>query len=47
MADNRFYGTGPQKERDCPRLAGILASGNITVNKRELSEYFWQKDPGR
>ena len=42
MADNRFYGTGRRKNA-IARVWLAPGSGNITVNKRELSEYFGKK----
>ena len=42
MADNRFYGTGRRKNA-IARVWLAPGSGNITVNKRGLSEYFGKK----
>lgn len=42
MADNRFYGTGRRKNA-IARVWLAPGSGKVTVNKRELSEYFGKK----
>lgn len=42
MADNRFYGTGRRKNA-IARVWLIPGNGAVTVNKRELSEYFGKK----
>lgn len=42
MADNRFYGTGRRKNA-IARVWIMPGNGTVTVNKRELSEYFGKK----
>ncbi len=42
MADNRFYGTGRRKNA-IARVWLAPGNGTVTVNKRELSEYFGKK----
>ncbi len=42
MADNRFYGTGRRKNA-IARVWLTPGNGTVTVNKRELSEYFGKK----
>lgn len=42
MADNRFYGTGRRKNA-IARVWIMPGTGVVTVNKRELSEYFGKK----
>ena len=39
MADNQYYGTGRRKSSTA-RVFVRTGSGNITVNKRPLDEYF-------
>lgn len=42
MADNRFYGTGRRKNA-IARVWLMPGKGTVTVNKRDLSEYFGKK----
>lgn len=42
MADNRFYGTGRRKNA-IARVWLTPGNGTVTVNKRELGEYFGKK----
>ena len=42
MAENKFYGTGRRKNA-IARVWLVPGSGNITVNKRELDEYYGKK----
>ena len=42
MADNRFYGTGRRKNT-IARVWLTPGNGTVTVNKRELGEYFGKK----
>lgn len=42
MADNRFYGTGRRKNA-IARVWLVPGSGAVTVNKRDLGEYFGKK----
>ncbi len=42
MADNRFYGTGRRKNA-IARVWILPGNGNVTINDRELDEYFGKK----
>jgi len=42
MADNKFYGTGRRKNA-IARVWILPGTGNITINDRELAEYFGKK----
>ncbi len=42
MAENKFYGTGRRKNA-IARVWLVPGSGNVTINKRELEEYYGKK----
>ncbi|MDD2568059.1 MAG: 30S ribosomal protein S9 [Clostridia bacterium] len=42
MAENKFYGTGRRKNA-IARVWLVPGNGNITINKRELEEYYGKK----
>lgn len=42
MADNRFYGTGRRKNA-IARVWILPGNGTVTINNRELDEYFGKK----
>ena len=42
MADNKFYGTGRRKNA-IARVWLVPGNGNVTINKRQLDEYFGKK----
>ena len=39
MADNKFYGTGRRK-KSIARVYLVAGTGKVTINKRDIDEYF-------